>query len=310
MYIYLIHIREFIATNQNIYKIGRTEQENFKRFNQYPKGSLLILQVKVNDCSKAENDLMNIFKQYFIWRKDYGNEYFEGSLERMTGLINYYAYKQTVVSGVNVPIEQIDQSVNIQERQNMIEKPVEHGKIEHVNQLINIQEQKNMIEKPINHTELKKIEHNNQSVNIQEKQNMKKKSVKNDKLEKNNINNLQETLSLNITHTFVYDKLYKIATKQPRIINKVLFDTFKTYCISKESYDYINITQKKFNSIIRGFFTSESQVYIDNYNNGVARGIVFRYGANKHIELLLKTWGYNDDDLYNILHNPSPDKSI
>lgn len=31
-YIYLLQEREFIKTNENIYKIGKTKQENCKRF--------------------------------------------------------------------------------------------------------------------------------------------------------------------------------------------------------------------------------------------------------------------------------------
>ncbi len=37
-YIYLIQEREFINSKQPIYKIGRTKQNNYKRFEQYPKG--------------------------------------------------------------------------------------------------------------------------------------------------------------------------------------------------------------------------------------------------------------------------------
>ena len=36
-YIYLLHEREFIKTNENIYKIGKSKQENTKRISSYPK---------------------------------------------------------------------------------------------------------------------------------------------------------------------------------------------------------------------------------------------------------------------------------
>lgn len=35
-YIYLLQEREFIKTNENVYKVGMTKKENHKRFNQYP----------------------------------------------------------------------------------------------------------------------------------------------------------------------------------------------------------------------------------------------------------------------------------
>ena len=44
-YIYLLKEREFVKTEENIYKVGRTERENLTRFNQYPNGSVLLLQM-------------------------------------------------------------------------------------------------------------------------------------------------------------------------------------------------------------------------------------------------------------------------
>ena len=48
-YIYLLQEREFIKTNENIYKIGMTTKLNFERFNQYPKGSVLLFQIICED---------------------------------------------------------------------------------------------------------------------------------------------------------------------------------------------------------------------------------------------------------------------
>ena len=44
-YIYLLQEREFIKTKEHIYKVGMTKQENHERFNQYPKGSILLFQM-------------------------------------------------------------------------------------------------------------------------------------------------------------------------------------------------------------------------------------------------------------------------
>jgi len=78
-YIYLVKEREFIKTNENIYKIGRSKQENTKRFLQYPKGSELIIQARCIDCIKTEKIIIDLFKKKFIHRRDIGNEYFEGN---------------------------------------------------------------------------------------------------------------------------------------------------------------------------------------------------------------------------------------
>lgn len=83
-YIYLLQEREFIRTNEPIYKIGRTIQEHLKRFNQYPKGSKLILQQICDDCDKKERLLINMFKDKYIQIKDRGFEYFEGNVNDMT----------------------------------------------------------------------------------------------------------------------------------------------------------------------------------------------------------------------------------
>ena len=42
---YLLQEREFVKTKENIYKVGMTQKENYERFNQYPKGSVLLFQM-------------------------------------------------------------------------------------------------------------------------------------------------------------------------------------------------------------------------------------------------------------------------
>ena len=81
--IYLLQEREFINSNENIYKIGRTKQANIQRFNQYPKGSKLLLHIVCDDCDILETELIRDFKNKYIHRKDIGNEYFEGDYKEM-----------------------------------------------------------------------------------------------------------------------------------------------------------------------------------------------------------------------------------
>ena len=86
-YIYLLQEREFIKTKENVYKIGMTKKENCKRFNQYPKGSILLFQIICNNCKKMETQIIELFKEKFNQRRDIGSEYFEGSYKNMIELI-------------------------------------------------------------------------------------------------------------------------------------------------------------------------------------------------------------------------------
>jgi hypothetical protein len=87
-YIYLLQEREFIKSGEKIYKLGRTSKENLTRFNQYPKGSELIIQIKCNYSKIIEHLLIKSFKEKFIHHKEYiGNEYFEGDYNIMMDII-------------------------------------------------------------------------------------------------------------------------------------------------------------------------------------------------------------------------------
>src|SRR5271165_2735605 len=82
-YIYLIQLREFVNSGEQVYKLGKTTQDKGKRFNGYPPDSKLIIQVLCSNCHKMETELMKIFKTKYKQRKGgedhLGNEYFEGS---------------------------------------------------------------------------------------------------------------------------------------------------------------------------------------------------------------------------------------
>ena len=69
-YIYLVQPREFIKTNELIYKIGKTKKEYYTRFNQYPKGSDLLIHIKCNDCDYYEKELIKLFKSKYIHKKN------------------------------------------------------------------------------------------------------------------------------------------------------------------------------------------------------------------------------------------------
>ena len=61
-YIYLLQEREFIKTNENIFKIGKTKQANNKRFSNYPNGSILLFQMICNNCDILEKQIIRTLK--------------------------------------------------------------------------------------------------------------------------------------------------------------------------------------------------------------------------------------------------------
>jgi hypothetical protein len=75
-YIYLLQEREFL--NTDIFKVGRTCQVDFRRFNSYPKDSKLVSYVTVKDSIKMEKIILDDFKRQFKLRSDVGREYFQG----------------------------------------------------------------------------------------------------------------------------------------------------------------------------------------------------------------------------------------
>lgn len=95
-YIYLLQEREFIKTKEYVYKVGMTKKENHERFNQYPKGSVLLFQMICNNCKNMEKLVLKKFKETFKQRKDIGNEYFEGEYKDMIDII-YLTIKITIL---------------------------------------------------------------------------------------------------------------------------------------------------------------------------------------------------------------------
>ncbi len=96
-YIYLLQTREFIKTNENIYKIGKTKQENLKRIGNYDNGTILICQFKCNDCDKIERELIKLFREKYELQKDIGNEYFKGKCDDMRDDIYNYIKNENII---------------------------------------------------------------------------------------------------------------------------------------------------------------------------------------------------------------------
>jgi len=82
-FIYLICEREFLKTNEKIYKIGKTI--NIKnRMPSYPKDSRLYLCFYcTTNIDTIEKDLILSFDVMFLKRTDIGSEYYEGDVKLM-----------------------------------------------------------------------------------------------------------------------------------------------------------------------------------------------------------------------------------
>ena len=76
-YVYLLQEREYIHKNDPVYKIGRTSQTFGKRFQNYPKDTVVLISMKVDNSREVEKKLLEKLKSEGCgWRRDIGNEYF------------------------------------------------------------------------------------------------------------------------------------------------------------------------------------------------------------------------------------------
>jgi len=86
-FIYLLQTRESYRLNEDVFKIGKTIKTSLERFNQYPKGSRLILHIECFDVDNTEKYLIDQFNKLFTNVSDYGVEYFRGNLCDMKKVI-------------------------------------------------------------------------------------------------------------------------------------------------------------------------------------------------------------------------------
>lgn len=87
-FIYLIQEREFVKTGESVFKVGKT-QDYKRRFQSYPKFSVVIMFFCCVRISECENALLLAMKSRFRQRLDVGREYFEGDpLETKTLFIH------------------------------------------------------------------------------------------------------------------------------------------------------------------------------------------------------------------------------
>ena len=114
--LYLIKIREFVRSGEEIYKIGRSVDIN-KRITQYPKGSILCMVFPCDYPVKYEKAAIYFLKNTFLRKKEFENEYFEGNMKEIISLVNELLDKDLST----IEKEIINKKVN---RQKYIKNPV------------------------------------------------------------------------------------------------------------------------------------------------------------------------------------------
>ena len=77
-YVYLLQDRTAVEANIHVYKIGKSTQENYKRFAGYNKGFKLLLHIACDNCHEKENQIIESFKNKYTPYTKYGSEYFSG----------------------------------------------------------------------------------------------------------------------------------------------------------------------------------------------------------------------------------------
>jgi hypothetical protein len=87
-YIYIIRTRESKRLKEDIYKIGKTQQEPHKRMNGYSKGCEVFLVRKVINCNVIEKSIMKCFDSKYENITEHGREYYSGNMQDMIKDIN------------------------------------------------------------------------------------------------------------------------------------------------------------------------------------------------------------------------------
>lgn len=115
-YVYLIQLREFVMSQQPVYKIGKTHCDPNTRLKGYPKMSRVLLFLRVEDCDVLERCIIRQFSQRYQQCKQYGTEYFRGDLTSMmtdmcvmvgqqyTKVANCFTCHEGIYAGESVPV--------------------------------------------------------------------------------------------------------------------------------------------------------------------------------------------------------------
>ena len=139
-YVYLFHTKKFVDSKEPVYKIGKTTQPNFERFNQYDEGALFHFQISCRNCHVLERKMISLFKKKY--ELHCGLEYFKGNrfemikdicrfiLEEDDPEIFYeevvqYWFEDVVVNGNIASLNNNEVVMNDEENNKIDEKKVE-----------------------------------------------------------------------------------------------------------------------------------------------------------------------------------------
>lgn len=86
--IYLIHIAEYIRIKENIIKIVSSNREEGVKISEYPEGSIILLEVKLENSRKIGFLIKHILKTKFEQVLALGSEYVKGDPNLMIETIN------------------------------------------------------------------------------------------------------------------------------------------------------------------------------------------------------------------------------
>ena len=80
-YVYLFHTQKFVDSKEPVYKICKTIQPNFERFNPYVDAESFHFKIPCHNCHDLEKKIIALFQINYVLH--YGREYFKGNCHKM-----------------------------------------------------------------------------------------------------------------------------------------------------------------------------------------------------------------------------------
>ena len=141
-YIYLLKEKRYIDEDREVYKIGKSTQENTKRVKSYPSGSKLYLQIRCINCHVMEKKLIMIFNETFkLYR---GREYFLGDIELMMDIVYNEIRDDCSSNGNQTYVTILNENKKLLKENRLFDKKLDE--LDEINRIINIENEKNMKE--------------------------------------------------------------------------------------------------------------------------------------------------------------------
>ena len=257
-FIYLLREREFIKTNEHIYKIGKSKQEFGKRFSQYPSQSQMYLHLYVNDVDTYEKAMIELFSIEFTKRIDIGYEYFEGNIHTMINLVFncYFNDNFNKINEINVELQnKINDFISTKEK----EKTSDIEKINFMLEKQKLKEEKQKLKEEKLMEDKAKLEQSKKAkIQKQNFQKTQEEKNKQEKIKRKLVDELKDKLSSFIVNTHfkrlywtLYNKITKLSKQSLKEINSVVNTEIKKEITNlhtiydSETIDKINIKYEK-----------------------------------------------------------------